>query len=269
MIPPWLMQPVVPLAWCWRMERRDGVVLGLTTHDRDLVIDGLRYQASPGIRPSAIRQQMGLAGDRMDIEGALTAATLSAEALAAGRWNGAWLTLLVADWEDADARHLVIAEGRLGEVAVQGAAFSAELRGGSDWLEAEAVPTTSAACRAELGDRQCGVALALLTSRRQVAAQAGAVVTVTDAPADLEQGRLRWLAGPLRGQWATIVGQEGDALMLAEVPPVPVAAGTPVAVVGGCDKRAETCRLRFGNIANFRGEPHLPGTDLLTRYPGG
>ena len=29
-----------------------------------------------------------------------------------------------------------------------------------------------------------------------------------------------------------------------------------------------TCRDRFANAQNFRGEPHLPGNDLLTRYPG-
>jgi uncharacterized phage protein (TIGR02218 family) len=38
--------------------------------------------------------------------------------------------------------------------------------------------------------------------------------------------------------------------------------------VEGCDKRLETCRDRFANTLNFRGEPHLPGNDLLTRYPG-
>jgi len=31
----------------------------------------------------------------------------------------------------------------------------------------------------------------------------------------------------------------------------------------------ETCSARFGNAVNFRGEPYLPGNDLLTRYPGG
>ena len=29
-----------------------------------------------------------------------------------------------------------------------------------------------------------------------------------------------------------------------------------------------TCAGRFANAVNFRGEPHLPGMDLLTRYPG-
>jgi hypothetical protein len=42
-----------------------------------------------------------------------------------------------------------------------------------------------------------------------------------------------------------------------------------VELTQGCDKRAATCAERFANIANFRGEPHLPGFDLLTRFPGG
>lgn len=268
-IPAWLTAPVVPLAWCWRIERRDGVRIGLTTHDRDLVIGGLAYRAAPGIRPSAIRQAMGLAGDRMDIEGALTADMLSAADLASGRWNGARLTLLCADWEAAEDRHIVIAEGRLGEVAMQGQAFSAELRGGDDWLERPVVPISSAGCRAELGDRRCGVALAALTHRRVTSAASGQAVTVPGAPDGLAYGRLRWLGGPSRGLSATIIAQSGDVLTLADPVPKGAAAGMTVELIAGCDKRAETCRTRFHNIANFRGEPHLPGTDLLTRYPGG
>jgi hypothetical protein len=42
-----------------------------------------------------------------------------------------------------------------------------------------------------------------------------------------------------------------------------------VEVSEGCDKSIATCAGRFGNAANFRGEPYLPGVDLLTRYPGG
>jgi hypothetical protein len=44
--------------------------------------------------------------------------------------------------------------------------------------------------------------------------------------------------------------------------------GTLVLLVEGCDRTIATCRLRFNNAANFRGEPYLPGNDLLTRYPG-
>ncbi|MCU0890414.1 MAG: phage BR0599 family protein, partial [Sandarakinorhabdus sp.] len=45
-----------------------------------------------------------------------------------------------------------------------------------------------------------------------------------------------------------------------------LAVGTRVLLREGCDKRFATCRDRFGNGLNFRGEPHVPGGDLLTRY---
>ena len=35
-----LAQELVTLAFCWRLERRDGVAIGLTSHDRDLVMAG-------------------------------------------------------------------------------------------------------------------------------------------------------------------------------------------------------------------------------------
>jgi uncharacterized phage protein (TIGR02218 family) len=35
----------------------------------------------------------------------------------------------------------------------------------------------------------------------------------------------------------------------------------------GCDRALATCRDRFGNVPNFRGFPHIPGTDFVLHYP--
>lgn len=67
-----LEAPVTTIAFCWRLARRDGVTLGFTTHDCDLVIDGLTYAAAPGMLPSAIRLSDGLDAGSMDVSGALT-----------------------------------------------------------------------------------------------------------------------------------------------------------------------------------------------------
>jgi uncharacterized phage protein (TIGR02218 family) len=56
-------------------------------------------------------------------------------------------------------------------------------------------------------------------------------------------------------------------LTLLEAPVRPIAVGDGFSVVAGCDKRLETCRNRFGNVANFRGFPHIPGQDTVIRYP--
>ena len=43
--------------------------------------------------------------------------------------------------------------------------------------------------------------------------------------------------------------------------------GTRVLLREGCDRTLATCAGRYGNAINFQGEPHLPGNDLITRYP--
>jgi len=48
--------------------------------------------------------------------------------------------------------------------------------------------------------------------------------------------------------------------------PEPVAEGDLFAVTAGCDKRFETCRMKFANAINFRGFPHLPGNDFVAAY---
>ena len=65
-----------------------------------------------------------------------------------------------------------------------------------------------------------------------------------------------------------MAGSAGAVVTLREAPAFAAAAGTLVEVTEGCDRTLATCAGRFGNAANFRGEPYLPGLDLLTRYPG-
>lgn len=267
----WLAAPLVTAAWCWRIERRDGVVVALTSHDRDLVRGGALYRAAPGMRPSQIEQHDRLDGQSIDLSGAISSAAIRAEDIAAGRWDGAALTLLVADWEDADAVPVVVAQGSLGGIEQRGREFAAELLGPTTILDAPVVPVTAPTCRAMLGDRDCRVALAPLTQVVRAVVVSGRVVTL-DGPIAAELfvlGRLRWLDGAAAGLSSPIIAQGTDSVTLAELPPELPALPVRVELRQGCDKRLATCAGRFGNAVNFRGEAHLPGFDLLTRYPGG
>ena len=59
------------VATFWRVERRDGVALGFTSHDRDLWLDGVLHRSAPGMLPSAVRRTADLAPDSVEVEGAL------------------------------------------------------------------------------------------------------------------------------------------------------------------------------------------------------
>lgn len=257
-------------ALCWRVERRDGVALGFTAHDRDLVVDGFRYRAAPGIAPSAIEEGDVLEADTLDVSGALSSDAITEGDLRAGRWDGASVRLLAVDWRDP-SQHLQLARGELGAVTLERGRFAAELRGPGAVLDRPVGEETSPECRAELGDRRCRVDMA---GRRQIArviAASGHMVTLDLAEPSSNGwgwGRLRWLGGANAGLTERLLASAGAVVTLAAPPRFEAKPGTRVEIFEGCDKSFATCRDRFRNAANFRGEPFLPGNDLLTRYPG-
>lgn len=266
-----LERDLTTVALCWRLERRDGIAIGFTTHDCDLALDGLTYRAAPGMLPSSITLSDGFDADTLDVKGALTSDAISGRDLQAGRWDGASVAIFMVDWEDPSGARLAIARGELGEVSIQGDAFEAELKGPTTLLDRAVVEQTSPECRAALGDKRCRVEMADRTRLTRVTAVVAAdIVEVADAAAGnaCAYGRLRWIAGANSGLERAILRSDGVRLTLREPPAFPIAIGDLVETVEGCDKRLETCSGRFANAANFRGEPHLPGIDLLTRYPG-
>ncbi|AQR74425.1 DUF2163 domain-containing protein [Sphingomonas sp. LM7] len=266
----WLEGEVTTLALCWRIERRDGVTIGVTAHDRDLEIDGLVYRAAPGMTPSAISRSASLDADSMDVTGALTSAAISEADLLAGRWDGARVALFATDWS-APGEQVPLGEGTIGAVETRGDVLTAELCGVSAALERAVVEETSPGCRAELGDQRCRVPMA---GRRRFARVIGAdgAVLQLDAAEPVGNayggGRLRWFGGANSGLEDAIARSDGVTVTLRR-PTRFAAVGALVELVQGCDKSLATCAARFGNAVNFRGEPFLPGIDLLTRYPGG
>ena len=259
------------IAFCWRIERRDGVAIGLTSHDRDIVLDGLIHRAAPGVTPSAIVRSDGLEADTMSVDGAFTADAIGEDDLVAGRWDGARVALSAIDWSDGSGV-VALGEGTIGAVETKDGAFTAELAGVSAALNRPVVEATAAECRATLGDARCRVAMAGRRRFARVVAVAGQMLTLDapePSPGAYGQGMLRWFDGANAGLEDAISVSDGATVTLRLPARFAVAAGVLVELIEGCDKSLATCDARFANVANFRGEPYLPGVDLLTRYPGG
>lgn len=261
--------PLTSLAFCWRIERRDGAGLALTSHDNALSINGVTFRAAPGILPSAIIRGVGLDPHSGEVAGALTSDALSETDLALGRWDAARIAMFAVDWTDPAGEEILLIGGELGEVTVEGEKFSAELNGAASRLAEPVCPETSPECRAEFGDKKCRVDLAGRALRAVVVSSAGPELVIDQAIDDrFLFGRARFLGGANCGATSAVIGRDGPTIHLRDVPRIDVEPGTPIELREGCDKRFATCVERFDNAVNFRGEPHLPGNDLLTRYPG-
>ncbi|MEO5809416.1 MAG: DUF2163 domain-containing protein, partial [Sphingomicrobium sp.] len=205
-----------------------------------------------------------------EIHGVMSDDALTDDDLQLGRWDSASISLIAVDWRAPLAEAVPLLQGEIGSVSVADDGFSAELTGAAATLDAPVCPETSSECRAALGDRDCRIDLG---PRRMIAVLSGQIegnrLTMTPQPGgDYVAGSLVVVSGPMTGFRSPILGIECGAVVLRDPPRDTIGAGAQLWLTQGCDKRFGTCRDRFANAINFRGEPHLPGNDLLTRYPG-
>jgi uncharacterized phage protein (TIGR02218 family) len=267
---------VTTLCRCWRITRRDGVVQGFTDHDEDIVLDGLTCRAGTGLTGSEATARLGLAVTGSEIAGALDDDALSEADLAAGRYDAAAVEVFLLDWSEPSL-NVLLTKGTLGEVRREGQAFVAELRSLADRLNEETGRRYGATCSADLGDARCTVDLGnpAFAGSGTVAALGGTSLFFASGLGGFpggwfSAGRLQWTGGANAGLAVEVkrhdTDEAGTVLELWQAMPEPLALDDAFTVTAGCDKRFETCRDRFGNAVNFRGFPHIPGNDFLTRH---
>ena len=262
------------LATCWRIERRDGIVLGFTDHDRTLLFDGVTYVPETGADAAAIVSTADLAIDNSDIEGALNADQLSAEDLAAGIYDGARVDVLRVNWTDAMQR-VLLKTAVIGEVARNGDSFRAELRGLSHHLDQTVGRVYQRLCDINLGSPACGVNLDDPAFRTQgaVTVLRGEQSFQADGFEGFESGwfalgLVEWTSGANVGRSIHIKSQSTSGAIELWLPPgKAIQVGDSFIARAGCDKRFETCREKFSNAVNFRGFHLMPGNDFVISYP--
>ena len=271
---------VTTLARAWAVTRRDGRVLGFTDHDRPLRFEGVLFEPGSGMTARAVLRGTGLSVDNTEGYGALSAEAITEADVLAGRYDGAEVVVWLVNWDRPEDR-VVIFRGHMGEVARGSGAFTAELRGLTEALGAEQGRIYHPRCAAVLGDGQCRFNLGALGYEMTAAVVAVPSEAVLQfAPVDaagfadrwFEKGRLTVLSGVAAGLVGLVKNDrvEADGLRVIELwqrPGAEVMPGDRVRLEPGCDKRAETCRMKFNNFLNFRGFPHIPGEDWLMSYP--
>lgn len=184
---------------CWTLTRTDGFELAVTEHDLPLVIADRTYQAGGGLEGIRFSASASLAPGQAEARGALSHDGITEADLAAGKWDGARIDVIRADWKQP-AHFVPVWSGRLTRIRQGIAGFEAELVSLKADFERPVGRSYVRRCDARLGDARCGVDLE---------AFAGAV----------------------------------------------------------CDQRFATCGDVFSNTSNFRGFPHLPGTEALVAGP--
>jgi uncharacterized phage protein (TIGR02218 family) len=272
-----IAQGETTLCHCWKLVRRDGVVLGFTDHDRALSFDGVDFAPAHGLDGSEVPARLGAQVETSEVLGVLHADAIAEDDILLGRYDGATVETWRVNWSDVSQR-LLLRTDTIGEIVREDGVFRAELRSAQQGLNATHGRIYQGLCDAAVGDGRCGVDL------DNPAFRGFATVTAIDDPYRVVVsglggfaegwfafGSAIWTDGRRDGLRDGVMthGRLGGADVLGFAVKVGdwVSIGDTLAVTAGCDRRFATCKAKFGNALNFRGFPHIPGSDFVLRHP--
>lgn len=272
-----LAQEQTTVARCWRIRRRDGVVLGFTDHDLGLVVAGTACSPVHGLDGGEVPSKLGAQVDTGEVLGILDHAALSEEDILLGRYDGAEVESWAVNWQ-APEQNLLLRVDTIGEIVREDGVFRAELRSGQAALNVTRGRLYQGLCDAVVGDGRCGVGLDTPAFRTT-----GTVVAVADpfrlVVAGLDGfaedwfafGMAHWQEGKRNGLADAVLTHRkeavGDVLGFGHRVGEWVVPGDTLVATAGCDRRFATCKAKFANAVNFRGFPHIPGSDFVLRHP--
>lgn len=265
------------LAKCWRITRRDGVVLGFTDHDQTLSFEGVGFEPVHGLDGGEETAKLGAQVDTSEVIGILRSDAIGETDLALGRFDGAMVEQFWVNWKQVEVRALM-GRGTIGEIVREDGRFRAELRSGQHALNVPKGRHYGALCDAALGDGRCKVDLEVpaLKGVASVGEVQGrhriAVVGLEGFEAGwFGFGHVRWTSGARNGLADPVLSHVRigglDILSFEKDVGARAEAGDQLIAFAGCDRRFSTCKEKFGNSINFRGFPHVPGNDAVLRYP--
>lgn len=257
------------LAVCWRITRVDGVVLGFTNHQTDLVISGVTYQSAGGGLKTAVTWSAGMAIDNLEIQALIDAAGVTDVDIESGRYDYAAIDVFLVNYVDTTQGIIDLIGRQIGEVRRERGTYRAEVRGRTQFYRRTFGKLYSASCRAALGDALCQVVLANFTV-------VGTVTGVTDdrtfadstqvaADGWFDLGVLTWTSGLNAGRLTSVKQYLVGAFALSVPMPNAIQINDAYSVYAGCNKLIATCIGKFINVVNFQGEPFVPGFDAIAK----
>lgn len=261
-----LEQTVTTLATCWNIKLLNGREIGFTEHDVALELDGVKYAPSGSINCSAIENTCGLQADNLQIKVAI-GDCIQQKDIISGHYDGAAIEIFMLNFMDLSLGKITLFCGDISGIKLSDGYFTAELKSYSDQLNNTVGEVYSPLCRADFCDQRCGLNAEDFARKGSITMVLNEISfsdkNLNEEDGFFNYGSVQMMSGANSGLKFNVKENHAGVLMLTLPPPHPLSAGDEYRIIAGCDKKFESCRDRFANAINFRGEPNIPGYDGL------
>jgi uncharacterized phage protein (TIGR02218 family) len=264
-----LEKETINLCWIFRVVREDGVQLGFTSHDRDLVIDGITYEAHGAMMPSTLESSADAAVNNLSTDGVIQSDLITVKDIAAGRYDGAKVVIAQVDWKHPNAGQILWGVFDMDKITYRNGSYKADMLSGKNAIQRINGKLVSERCDVlDFGDHKCKYDVAALDVVTTVAAGTvdGSSIHTAAADAPYAYGWLKIIGGEWDGITREIKSFSGGVAVLWNPLPAVPALGQQIRLRQGCNRLKSRCK-ELGNILNFRGYPSVPGIDQVSKTP--
>jgi len=268
-----LLTTVLTLAELYKIEFKDGSVLGLSNHDAEIIYDGVTYYPSVSVSRSAIRSTSEFSVDNLEFTGILDSTYLTDDDLLSGKYDGAEVCVFIINYKSLAGGIVKLRRGQIGNVTYEKGIYKAEIRGMLQKLNKNVIRAYSPECDAEFGNSATGCKFDLSS-----VTQAGAVVSSSSRKdflssgltivtgEEFRDGRVEFTSGLNDG--ITMEVKNCDALGNIELflnIPFTISASDTFDIIPGCLKSPTACKA-YDQMVNYRGFPFIKGQKDLYKY---
>jgi uncharacterized phage protein (TIGR02218 family) len=240
--------------------------MGFTDFSRPLTIDGVVYAANTGYSSTTVASSTGLSVDNMEVDGALASDAITENDITARKYDFAAVQIFQVNYMDLTAGKNILRTGVLGEITRGDYSFKAEIRGLAQLAQRNIGELYSDTCRAALGDVRCGIATTTVSGSVTSVNSDGSFVT-NISTGNFGYGSITFSTGANVNVTYEVKSFASGVFVLDFAAVNAIAIGDLFVATPGCDGKLSTCINVYSNAINFRGEPNIPGSDMIYSYP--
>lgn len=261
-----------------KITRTDNKVFGFTEHDTQITYDGIVYNTTESYSNSSLVESSGGSVANIDLVFPLDENIFKRDEVLSGVWDHARCEIYVCNWSDITLEPFMIFRGFIGDKVIGDITVTITALSLLQMIQIPITTQYTPLCLNTFGDARCGSAVASQGYKGSVVSVSDGNTLTTELNNDsvvpgggYQYGKLIWTSGNNTGCVSTVIKDDGSStsvrtLTLAAPTPSGIETGDGFTAYQGCSKLYARCKV-LSNVANFRGFPNVPGSQVLSEYP--
>lgn len=265
-----LSDDTLNLVRCWKITLKNNKILCFTTSDEYFIYENQKY-ISIGLNDiNDLKTNIDIEEDEAEISNLIISDIIEANDILSGCYDGADVELFIFDKKTQEK--ITLLNGFISDIEYKDNIFNAKVKGLKSKLNKVIGEVYTPLCRCQFCDKKCKLNKENFTFNGEISNlinstefETNTLTIINKIEGYFENGVIEFTSGKNIGFKTEVKQSKNNSIILSAELPYELQNGDKFKITAGCNKEFDTCCNVFYNAINFRGEPHLPGINILLK----